>query len=237
MRELPHRSKITVCVVHIDPLIAAGIVATLGEHFKVVVGTPGSALADTTAQESPSPDVLVADYHSGLQLISSPAALRNRVLILDRDGEARICRALEQGARGYLLTGCSLNCLIDGVRTVHAGGLAAEPLVIGRIAEWMKQEALTAREADVLGQLMLGLSNKGIASRLTMTEGTVKTHVKSILKKLDASSRTAAAAIAQRRGILQDERPWVPPEVSQPPFTLRPSVIGPVLRPSHPPRG
>ena len=70
----------------------------------------------------------------------------------------------------------------------------------------MKQPALTRREGDILRQMMLGRSNKRIAIELTVAIGTVKTHVKSILDKLDAASRTEAAAIAQRRGILQEER-------------------------------
>jgi DNA-binding CsgD family transcriptional regulator len=73
------------------------------------------------------------------------------------------------------------------------------------MAEWMKQQALTRREEDILRQVMLGLSNKGIARKLTVAVGTVKTHVKAILRKLDATSRTGAVAVAQRRGILREE--------------------------------
>ena len=70
----------------------------------------------------------------------------------------------------------------------------------------MKQRALTARQEDVLGQLMLGLSNKEIARKLTLTEGTVTIHVKAILAKLNATSRTEASAIAHRRGLLTHAR-------------------------------
>jgi len=77
--------------------------------------------------------------------------------------------------------------------------------VARRIAENMTQQALTAREETVLRQLMLGLSNKRIAVQFTLTEGTVKAHVKSILAKLNAASRTEAIAIAHRRGLLPYE--------------------------------
>jgi DNA-binding CsgD family transcriptional regulator len=77
--------------------------------------------------------------------------------------------------------------------------------VASRIADRMKQQALTPREADILRHMMLGMSNKAIASKLTLAVGTVKTHVKSVLEKLNASSRTQAVSIAQRRGILRDE--------------------------------
>jgi two-component system NarL family response regulator len=142
-----------------------------------------------------------------MRLITSAAAKGYRVVILTHsDGEARIRDALEQGARGYLLLGCSLKDLFDGLRSVRAGGLAIGPTVASRVAEWMTHRTLTRREGDILRQLMLGRSNKHIAIALNVAIGTVKTHVKSILDKLDATSRTQAAAIAQRRGIVQEER-------------------------------
>jgi DNA-binding NarL/FixJ family response regulator len=127
------------------------------------------------------------------------------MILTHSDSEAKICHALEQGARGYLLLGCSLQDLVDGLRSVYTGGIALGPLVASRIADRMKQQALTPREADILRYMMLGMSNKAIASKLTLAVGTVKTHVKSVLEKLDAQSRTQAVSIAQRRGILRDE--------------------------------
>jgi DNA-binding NarL/FixJ family response regulator len=151
-------------------------------------------------------DVVVADYDYGLRLIESAGAGSDRVMILTHSSsEAKVCRALEQGVRGYVLLGGSLQNLIDGLRSIHTGGVAVGPLVVSRMADWMKQRALTLREEDILRQMMLGLSNKGIARTLTLALGTVKTHVKAILGKLDAASRTEAVAIAQRRGILGEE--------------------------------
>jgi DNA-binding NarL/FixJ family response regulator len=190
--------RIRVLIAHGDPLISAGLTATLSRlrDFE----------ATTVAARQPAADVVIADYDSGLRLIASGGALGRRVMILTHsDSEAKICHALEQGARGYLLLGCSLQDLVDGLRSVHLGGIALGPLVASRIADRMKQQALTPREADILRYLMLGLSNKAIASKLTLAVGTVKTHVKSVLEKLDATSRTQAVSIAQRRGILRDE--------------------------------
>jgi DNA-binding NarL/FixJ family response regulator len=203
-------SKIKILIAHDDPLIAAGLAVTLQTQrdFEVYVCTSASKLSSATANNLSPADVVVADYDSGMQLIASAAAVSNRVVILTHgDGEARICRALEQGARGYLLLGCSLQELFDGLRAVRVGGMALGPLVAGRVGEWMKQPALTHREGDILRQMMLGRSNKRIAIELTVAIGTVKTHVKSILDKLNAASRTEAVAIAQRRGILQEECP------------------------------
>jgi len=209
-------SKIKVLIAHGDPLISAGLESLLRKRrdFEAAVCNPVSTVSLATASHLPSADVVVADYDSGLRLIESAGAGRHRVMILTHsDSEAKICHALEQGARGYLLLGCSFQDVIDGLRSVHVGGTALGPLVVSRIADWMKQQALTGREKEILRQMMLGLSNKGIARNLTLALGTVKTHVKSILNKLEASSRTEAAAIAQRRGILREEIEVVPPEL------------------------
>jgi two-component system NarL family response regulator len=189
---------VRVFIAHGDPLIAAGLHATIGR------------MRDFEATASPlrqiAPDVVIADYDTGLRLIGSGGPLGRRVMILTHsDSEAKICHALEQGARGYILMGCSLQDLAEGLRSVHAGGIALGPVVASRIADRMKQQALTRREGDILRYMMLGLSNKAIASKLTLAVGTVKTHVKSVLEKLDATSRTQAVSIAQRRGILRDE--------------------------------
>jgi DNA-binding NarL/FixJ family response regulator len=213
---MPKPPRIKILIAHGDPLISAGLASLLQNRsdFEAVVCDPALTVSLATASHLPSADVVVADYDSGLRVIESAGAGRHRVMILTHsDSEAKICHALEQGARGYLLLGCSLREVIDGLRSIHVGGTALGPLVVSRIADWMKQQALTGREKDILRQMMLGLSNKGIARNLTLAVGTVKTHVKSILYKLEAASRTEAAAIAQRRGILREEFEFSPPEV------------------------
>jgi DNA-binding NarL/FixJ family response regulator len=213
---MPRPLRIKVLIAHCDPLISAGLASLLRKRrdFEAVVCNPALTVSTATSSLLPSADIVVADYDSGLRLIESAGAGRHRVMILTHsDSEAMICHALEQGARGYLLLGCSLPEVLDGLRSVHVGGTALGPVVAGRIADWMKQQALTAREKDILRQMMLGLSNKGIARNLTLALGTVKTHVKSILSKLEAASRTEAAAIAQRRGILRAEFEVTPPEM------------------------
>jgi DNA-binding NarL/FixJ family response regulator len=204
---MPPQPRIAVLIAHNDPLIAAGLTALLRKRHDFEVIVCGRALTSNATVRHPRPaHVVIADYDSGLRLLESAGAGTPQVMILTHsDSEAKICRALEQGARGYLLLGCSLNELITALRSVNAGGLALGPLVASRMAEWMKQQALTRREEDILRQVMLGLSNKGIARKLTVAVGTVKTHVKAILRKLDATSRTGAVAVAQRRGILREE--------------------------------
>jgi DNA-binding NarL/FixJ family response regulator len=207
--DMPQASKIKVLIAHSDPLISAGLAVTLNRgDFEIMAGGSPLAPSHSPASPGPSPDVVVADYDSGLRLITS-IACRDRVVILTHsDSEVKICHALEQGARGYLLLGCSLNDLMDALRSVHVGGIALGPIVASRVADRMKLKALTRREGDILRQLMLGLSNKSIAANLALAVGTVKTHVKSILGKLEAASRTEAVAVAHRRGVMPEEREW-----------------------------
>jgi DNA-binding NarL/FixJ family response regulator len=205
---MPKSTEIKVLIAHSNPLVSAGLVATLGKEGDLRVASYGDKLRASPRKSPPlfSPDVIVADYDSGLHF----AASCDRVVILTHtDSEAKICHALERGARGYLLLDCGLQDLLDSLRSVHAGGIALAPLAAARVADRMKHKALTSREGQVLRQLMMGLSNKSIASELALAEGTVKTHVKSILIKLDARSRTGAVAIAQRRGLLGEDCDWL----------------------------
>jgi DNA-binding NarL/FixJ family response regulator len=205
---MTHSSKIRVLIAHEDPLIAAGLAVTLQKQidFEAVISEPISQGSRVTARDLPPANVVVADYDSGLRLLLSTGARRHRIMILTPgNGEAQIRNALERGARGYLLLGCSIQDLLEALRSVCAGGTALAPLVASRVAEWMTRPALTPKEADILRQLMLGRSNKHIAIQLGVALGTVKAHVKSVLKKLDATSRTEAVAIARRRGILQEQ--------------------------------
>jgi DNA-binding NarL/FixJ family response regulator len=207
---------ITVLIAHCDPLISAGLATVLRKRrdFKAVVCSPAST-PEGMARHLSLVDVVVADYDYGLRLVESGGAGSQRVMILTHNtSEAKICHALEQGVRGYVVLGGSLQNLLDGLRSIHAGGAALGPLVVTRMAAWMQQQTLTRREAEILRQLMLGFSNKIIARKLALATGTVKSHVKAILHKLDARSRTEAAAIAQRRGILDEECERPPPAVS-----------------------
>jgi DNA-binding NarL/FixJ family response regulator len=203
----PQLVRIKVLIAHSDPFIAAGLVTLLRERRDFEVAVRSHAwTSNARGRRLPSSNVIVTDYDSGMQLLESAGEPCPRVIILTHsDSEVKICRALERGVRGYLLLGCSLQELMNSLRTVNVGNMALGPLAVSRVASRMKQRALTHREEDILRQLMLGLSNKGIARKLTVALGTVKTHVKAILRKLDVTSRTGAVAIAQRRGILREE--------------------------------
>ena len=203
-----------VLVAHSDPLIATGLTTSLREHGLEVVARE-AVVERASVSFAPLADVAIADYESGLSLLRAKVRNHQRVLILThRDGEAEICHALEQGADGYLLQGCSVAEIVQGVCLTCDGGVVLSPLAASRVAERMKQQVpLTNRELDVLRQMMFGLSNKHMATALDLALGTVKVHVKSVLRKLDAMNRTHAVAVAQRRGILSREVPASPPRL------------------------
>ncbi len=155
------------------------------------------------------PDVTVMDLRlpvmSGVEAITqiraeNPSA---RIIVLTTfDGDEDIYRALQAGARGYLLKDMFGEELMDAIRTVHAGRTRIPPAIAERLAERMGGPSLTSRELEVLRSIVSGRSNKEIGSDLGISEATVKTHINSILSKLGVTDRTQAATTALQRGIV-----------------------------------
>jgi len=119
------------------------------------------------------------------------------------DGDEDIYRAIKAGAKGYLLKDTAREALMDCIRRVHVGQTCIPPTLAAKLAERVSGEALSKREIEVLQRIAAGKSNKEIGAELFISEGTVKTHVKSIFGKLDVVSRTEAVATATRRGLIQ----------------------------------
>lgn len=155
------------------------------------------------------PDVTLMDLSmpvmGGVEAIraivgESPGA---RIIALTTwDGDADIHRALEAGARGYLIKDVVDEEVAAAIRQVHAGGRAIPSAVAQRLADHTPRVELTERELEVLTHMARGLSNKEIGGRLGRTEGTVKVHVLHILQKLNVSDRTEAVTVALQRGII-----------------------------------
>ena len=199
----------TILTLHPDPLVRSGIVASLRSH-------PGLDVIEAEADnlEGRQVDVVIADDQQAM-LLSSPEERANRrqlararILVLtSNDREAAIRKAIEAGVAGYLLFGGPVSELIEGVTIVAQGGRYLGRAVAQRMADSMTRTSLTCREADVLQFVVAGASNKIIARCLKIEVGTVKTHISAILSKLNASSRTQAAAIAIARGLVEDGQP------------------------------
>ncbi len=125
------------------------------------------------------------------------------VVMTTYDGDEDVRRVLKAGAKGYLLKDASRQVVWDTIRKVHAGESVLAPSVVKGLTDALSSPTLTEREQEVLTQMALGLGNKDIAARLFISEATVKTHVNSILTKLNATGRTEAVVIASRRGLVR----------------------------------
>jgi two-component system NarL family response regulator len=125
------------------------------------------------------------------------------VVLTTYDGDEDIYRAIKAGAKAYLLKDTARDALVDCVRKVHAGETYLPAPLAAKLAERVSGAALSAREIEVLQRMGAGKSNKEIGAELFISEGTVKSHVKSIFTKLDVVSRTEALATATRRGLIQ----------------------------------
>ena len=155
------------------------------------------------------PDVTLMDLRmQGMNGVEATAAIRSefpaaRIIVLTTfDGDEDIYRALQAGARGYLLKGMDTEELLSAIRTVHSGKSRIPAPVAERLAERMSAPKLTGRETEVLRLIVGGNSNKEIAAALFISEATVKTHINSLLGKLGVSDRTQAATTALQRGIV-----------------------------------
>ncbi|CDM65941.1 response regulator [Pyrinomonas methylaliphatogenes] len=126
-----------------------------------------------------------------------------RLIVLSSyDGDEDIYRALQAGARAYLLKSMLRENVLETIRAVHAGLRRIPEEIATRLAERMNRDQLTAREMEVLRLIVDGKSNKEIAAALHVSEGTVKIHVNNILSKLGVSDRTQAAIFALQHGLI-----------------------------------
>jgi len=125
------------------------------------------------------------------------------VVLTTYAGDALAQRALKAGAQAYILKSLVRHDLLETIRAVHAGSKRITPDVAIQIAQHTADDALTAREIEVLTLIAAGTSNKGIASRLSVAEDTIKMHVGHILAKLGANDRTHAVTLGLKRGIIQ----------------------------------
>lgn len=155
------------------------------------------------------PDVTLMDLSmpvmTGVEAISTIVAEfpEARIIALTTwDGDADILRALEAGARGYLLKDVVSEDVASAIRQVHAGGRAIPSDVAQRLAAFTPRIDLTEREIEVLTHMAKGLSNKEIGALLGRTEATIKVHVLHIFQKLQAADRTEAVTIGLQRGII-----------------------------------
>jgi DNA-binding NarL/FixJ family response regulator len=208
---------IRVLVVDDHPVVRQGLMAIL--RFKPDIDLVGEAADGVEAVElilARRPDVVLLDLRlprlSGIEVMRHvrAEAPQVRFLVLTTyDTDAYIAPALAAGAHGYLLKDATPDELVHAIRALAQGGAALEAGVaarlLERVADRTSGDELSARELDVLHLLVRGESNKAIATQLTLSENTVRTHISHILQKLDAQSRGEAVAIALKHGLVRIE--------------------------------
>jgi DNA-binding NarL/FixJ family response regulator len=201
---------IRVLVADDHPVVRTGLTAVLVQQadLKLVAEAESGARAVALYREH-RPDVCLMDLR--MPVMDGVEAIRTitsefpnaRILALTTyEGDADIRRALEAGARGYLLKDMLLTEVIRAVRAVHRGERVIPHAVAARLAEFPERSDLTERELEVLQLVARGLSNKEVARVIGRTDETVKIHLKNTFAKLGVADRTEAVTVALTRGLI-----------------------------------
>ncbi len=202
--------KIRVILADDHPVVRDGLAAIVNQQTDMhVVAEAGDGEEALRLFDEHLPDVMVLDLRmpklDGVQVVQTVLEKhpKARLLVMTTfDGDEDIFRSLSQGAKGYLLKDAPRAEILSAIRAVSEDRPYTSSSVAAKALQRMTKPSLTQREMSVLQEIAQGRSNKDIARRLSITEGTAKTHVKSILTKLDAISRTEAVAVAHKRGLI-----------------------------------
>ena len=202
---------IRILCVEDHPVFREGLRTIIGlEPDMILVAHAANAAQAVAGFRAHRPDVTLMDVRlPGSNGVDILIAIRGEfpqarvIMLTTSDGDADIQRAMRAGASAYMLKSMPMEELLGVIRSVHAGRRHVPPEVAARLAEYMGDDELTARELEVLRLIREGYKNKQIADQLTISENTVNFHIKNLMEKLRANDRTHAVTIALRRGMLQ----------------------------------
>jgi two-component system, NarL family, response regulator len=208
---MSHTEKIRVMVVDDHPLMRVGIAAIINARTDMsVVAQAGTGEDAVTLFQQHVPDITLMDLRlpgkvggvEAIAIIRSKSPRARFIVVTTYDGDEDIHRALEAGAQGYVIKGMPYQTLVDALQKVHSGGRFLPLPVTRALASRLPHSDLSSRELEVLHLLVGGNSNKDIANVLGITEATVKSHVSTILMRLDVEDRTQAVVAALQRGLV-----------------------------------
>jgi|SRR5271165_6319962 len=204
-------NPIRILLVDDHPLLRQGIAALAADEADMKLAAEASNGREAIEQfRKHRPDVTLMDLQMPeMNGIDAMLAIREEfpearfIVLTTYTGDVQVLRALKAGARAYLLKSLLRRELLETIRAVHAGQKRIPPEVAAQLADYAGDDSLTAREIEVLRLIAGGNANKLIADQLSISEETVKGHVKNILSKLSANDRTHAVTIGLKRGIIE----------------------------------
>jgi two-component system NarL family response regulator len=202
--------RIRVVIADDHPLMRVGLRTKLSAESDIeVVAEAEDGPAAVAAYAQHRPDVMLLDLRMpGLDGTEVITAVRKThpeakiVILTTYDADEDVYRAVQAGARGYVLKGTFAEGILEAIRTVHAGRRLIAPAIAERLAARVSSPSLSTREISVLELVAKGMSNKEIAAALFVSEATVKFHLKNVYLKLGVEGRTEAALLAAQRGII-----------------------------------
>jgi len=205
------KARIQIVVADDHPIVREGVVANLKRQRDLkVIGEANDGAEVLEFIKQNRPDIALLDlrmpHMNGLEVLLAlnELKLQTKVIVMTAfENEEDIQRSMKAGARAYLLKGCPQQILVDAIRRVFNGEVYLPPQIAQKLVDRMQKPQLSPRELEVLKAVAAGKSNKEIGVQLFISEGTVKTHVESLLDKLGAATRTSAVKAAVRRGLVQ----------------------------------
>jgi len=211
VKNTPKKPRIGILIADDHSVLRQGLVSLIGfEADMIVVGEASNGREAVDLWRQQRPDVILLDLRmpelDGVGVIKQIRAddENTRIIVLTTfDGDEDIYRAIQAGAKGYLLKDVPREALIDSIRRVYAGETCLPVHLANKLAERIRGGSVSEREIDVLKLMAQGKSNKEIGSALFVSAGTVKSHVKSIFAKLNVNSRAEAVANAAHRALIQ----------------------------------
>jgi DNA-binding NarL/FixJ family response regulator len=209
---MSQKQPIRILIADDHPVVRAGLAAMLEIDPKANITVVGQANNGSEAVElftQLQPDIVLIDLQMPqMDGVSAIAAIRKKfptahlIVLTTYDRDEDIYRGLQAGAKAYLLKDTPREELLACIQAVHVGRSFITPQVGARLAERMNCPELSKREREVLQLMAAGISNLEIGEALTITEGTVKSHINNILSKLNVNDRTQAVITALKRGIV-----------------------------------